>query len=404
MPGERRYVWIVLPDETAAIPCGLLEASMGRRWHFAYGRRYAARRDAISLSPDFPLDTALRGQWLEPLPGDALPAAIADVGPGRWGEYLLEKRLGRPAKPIEGLLATGAARIGALLFSEGPNRPPDLGIGDTLPLERLPDIADSVASLETADDIPQRYRFALERGPSVGGQRPKADFHDAQGQLWIAKFSSHKDHIPDHPRLEAFGLALAAACGIVVPEFKLVSVAERPVLLLKRFDRQADGRREHLLSARTLLSIPESRIDLDGSYPALAETLRRHSQDAADSHRWFDRMVFNILIGNTDDHPLNHLFGWDGQRLRLMPAFDLEACGGRDELRHQMRITPDSLIGDVPAALSVCAEFGLDRRRASARIGQLRQTIAGHWAPLAQRLQCSAAATAVIRRSLRHAD
>ncbi|MHB8471231.1 MAG: HipA domain-containing protein, partial [Gaiellaceae bacterium] len=39
----------------------------------------------------------------------------------------------------------------------------------------------------------------------------------------------------------------------------------------------------------------------------------------------FKRIIFNILIGNTDDHPRNHAAFWDGtsEQLTLTPAYDL---------------------------------------------------------------------------------
>lgn len=204
---DRCYVWFVPPGVTAPVPYGLMQAATNGRWRFAYGRRYAARSDAISIAPDFPLDGASRNAWLDPLPGDALPAPIADVGPGRWADHLLQKRLGRPPTPIEGLLASGPARLGALAFSETRDTPPDTGASGVLPLAQLPALAESVARIETADEIPAAYRFALAHGPSVGGRRPKADFIDEHGQLWIAKLPSRLDTVPDYPRLEAFGLA-----------------------------------------------------------------------------------------------------------------------------------------------------------------------------------------------------
>jgi serine/threonine-protein kinase HipA len=37
----------------------------------------------------------------------------------------------------------------------------------------------------------------------------------------------------------------------------------------------------------------------------------------------FERIVFNIAIGNTDDHARNHAAFWDGHHLELTPAYDL---------------------------------------------------------------------------------
>jgi serine/threonine protein kinase HipA of HipAB toxin-antitoxin module len=34
-------------------------------------------------------------------------------------------------------------------------------------------------------------------------------------------------------------------------------------------------------------------------------------------------LIFNILIGNTDDHARNHAAFWDGENLAFTPAFDI---------------------------------------------------------------------------------
>lgn len=37
----------------------------------------------------------------------------------------------------------------------------------------------------------------------------------------------------------------------------------------------------------------------------------------------FERIVFNIAIGNSDDHARNHAAFWNGTNLELTPAYDL---------------------------------------------------------------------------------
>ena len=67
-------------------------------------------------------------------------------------------------------------------------------------------------------------------------------------------------------------------------------------------------------------------------YPAIAQMLRDSASDGRAAAQWFDRMVFNVAIGNVDDHALNHLFGWNGHHLSLMPAFDLEPQPGAADM------------------------------------------------------------------------
>ena len=37
----------------------------------------------------------------------------------------------------------------------------------------------------------------------------------------------------------------------------------------------------------------------------------------------FGRLVFNVLVGNTDDHARNHAAFWNGRSLTLTPAYDI---------------------------------------------------------------------------------
>lgn len=37
----------------------------------------------------------------------------------------------------------------------------------------------------------------------------------------------------------------------------------------------------------------------------------------------YKRLVFNVIVGNNDDHLRNHSAFWDGQRLTLTPAYDV---------------------------------------------------------------------------------
>ena len=68
------------------------------------------------------------------------------------------------------------------------------------------------------------------------------------------------------------------------------------------------------------------------SYPALARLLRRagvtHNHvNLQDARELFRRMVFNILMDNTDDHEKNHTLlvpqPFDNGHLKLAPAYDL---------------------------------------------------------------------------------
>lgn len=67
------------------------------------------------------------------------------------------------------------------------------------------------------------------------------------------------------------------------------------------------------------------------SYYELLKLLRKYSHDPLqDAGRLFRQMVFNAVVGNTDDHLKNFLMLYDHEQgWRLSPAFDLIPDVGR---------------------------------------------------------------------------
>lgn len=360
-PGEQ-YVWIWLPGSPTPILCGHLRWD-GRAAAFAYVRSYRERAEAIALAPDWRLEEPLGERWF-PAEDDALPGPIADVAPGRWGECVLEKIHGRRLNAFQALIAGNHERTGALEFSDRADTPPTHTHTETA----LDTLAEVVDRLDRGLPVDARSLLIIRHGPSLGGRRPKLTLIH-EGRLWIAKFVSVRDLDELQPRREAFGLMLARAAGIEVPDFQLTEACGKPVLLVQRFDRDREHARHHLLSARSLQNLSERQLLSSASYPAVARVLRRLSDNDAAAAQWFDRMVFNILLGNTDDHALNHLFGWNGRELHLMPAFDLEQQTDTGPLRSQeMIVGHEGKRASYRNAHSAAAEFGLRPTAAQSRI------------------------------------
>jgi serine/threonine-protein kinase HipA len=170
---------------------------------------------------------------------------------------------------------------------------------------------------------------------------------DPVGQLSIAKFPSPTDEWPAI-RWESVALSLAQKAGIQVPTWSLESVADKPVLLLKRFDRAPNGRIP-FISAMSMLGAHERETRC---YLELVDALRRWgARPRQDMHALFRRIVFNILISNTDDHLRNHGFlfpspaGW-----QLSPAYDLNPA----PLDMKPRVlTTEIDFGDATASLAL---------------------------------------------------
>jgi serine/threonine-protein kinase HipA len=228
-------------------------------------------------------------------------------------------------------------------------------------------------------DIPKPLKRLLLRGGSLGGARPKASFAH-EGALWLAKFPAVGDPL-DVQTLEALALGLAANCGIRVPQCMTLPIGRgETAFLSRRFDRFGDNarQRQHFLSAGALLDIPYESSD--GSYLDFARVIRRLSvQPKADLVELFRRMVFNLLIDNTDDHLKNHgMLCVGGDRYVLSPAFDL--VPQLTNLGYQMlSIDGTTQESSLELAINAAPHFDLSEDEAGAIVREMAGVVYGQW-------------------------
>lgn len=203
----------------------------------------------------------------------------------------------------------------------------------------------------------------LRHAASIGGARPKVQLVDGDRKL-IAKFPSPKD-THNVVRGEYLAMRLARIVGLNVATVELARVDNKDVLLVERFDRvrQGDGwRRKAMVSALTIQGLDELGARY-ASYSTLAEVLRHRATDpAGDTKELWSRMLFNILVGNTDDHARNHACFWNGNAIRLTPAYDIDPRPrlGR-EANQAMAVTGNDRRALISSALDGAGAFGLRR-------------------------------------------
>jgi serine/threonine-protein kinase HipA len=108
-------------------------------------------------------------------------------------------------------------------------------------------------------------------------------------------------------------------------------------------------------------------------YPELAQLLRRRGVTDGDAYlgemrELFRRMVFNILIDNTDDHEKNHaLLVTDAGQYALAPAYDVLPSGQALGFQ-QMRVGENEADSTLANAMSMARLFALDRDEAAVEI------------------------------------
>jgi serine/threonine-protein kinase HipA len=210
---------------------------------------------------------------------------------------------------------------------------------------------------------------------------------DKDGHLCIAKFP-HKDDEINTVLWEAVALTLAEKAGIEVSVWRIETILKKPVLLLRRFDR-IKNTRIPFLSAMSMLSAKDNETH---SYLEIADALRRYGAAAKeDQQALWRRIVFNILIANTDDHLRNHAFLYAGPNgWRLSPAYDLNPVPTDIKPRIlSTAITEDDATGDIDLALQVAPHFGLNAKNTKATIDEVKTALAS-WRKVAAKLGLSA--------------
>lgn len=293
-------------------------AGNGRgRGAFRYDREYLERDDAFALDPvSLPLKP---DSFAIDHPG--VFGVFEDSLPDDWGRRLLVRKhqIPRHEQNLPNLLlALGNTGLGALSFTDhGKPHPPSSDIS----ILHLSTLVTAAVMFERGEIRDTDISLLLSAGSSPGGARPKAMvFDEAESVHYLAKFPSIKDQV-DVVGIEAATMNLAAKAGLTVPPTRLVQCAGRSVLLVLRFDVIPGGRR-HMISFQTLLKA-QGYYQL--RYQDLLDIVRKYSNGPReDAERLYRQMVFNALIGNTDDHLKNFWMVHDREQgWRLSPAFDL---------------------------------------------------------------------------------
>jgi serine/threonine-protein kinase HipA len=186
-------------------------------------------------------------------------------------------------------------------------------------------------------------------------------------------------------------LTLARACGLVTAESRVVDVAGRDVLLVKRFDRErtdAGYRRARMVSALTLLRAEDTYQSRDKwSYVLLAEELRRVCAEPRKSTaELFRRMCFNALISNVDDHPRNHAALARAADWSLSPAYDLTPAVPVSLERRDlaMECGDAGRYANAENLLSQSARFLLDVGEARSLVDAMEAQVRGTWYAVAR--------------------
>ena len=412
--GNVLEVWL---DCELGPPClvGTLAHDRGQiRFHYEPSWLRDAR--AFALDPDLSLDD----HPFFPKPELSNFGVFLDSSPDRWGQTLMKRREALQAKDEKRTPRTLYAwdfligvqdftRQGALRFRLAGT---DEFLGNQKmaappisTLQELEAVAYQLSSrrIDDFDALRKWLAVLVAPGASLGGARPKANFTETDGSLWIGKFPARDDD-RDVGAWEWVVHGLATKAGIDVPPAKMFRLNnDFHTFCVQRFDR-FKGARRFYASAMTLLRKEHSE---GTSYLELAQFLRSKGDAEhadADLEQLFRRVAFNVAVGNRDDHLRNHGFVLGTTGWRLAPAFDVNP--NIDKAEHFLNIDDTDNRPSLDTVLSTAEFYGLMPDRAKRVVNEIAN-IVGNWQDAAQRAGIAAGdveitATAFSAHSVHH--
>lgn len=384
-------VWTWLPGSDT--PVHAADLAIERAARFSYRPEYLDRAEALPLDP-VALRLVRSARGIAVGAADGLPGVLRDAKPAGYGADRLIAHAGRELSPLE-LLERGVPDgVGAVEVCTNIERKIDW---KPKGLEELRPFAEALDAATPASRALRRLHEDLDT--SAGGERPKATLvHD--GRLWLAKMQDRGDR-PAMPAREFVTMRLAAMAGLHVAPVVLHTFGAHQVLLVERFDRTGNPFRPNrslFASAHTVLRLPLDAVrgDPRRSYLNFGDALRvwaRGRDDLGEQLReLWQRMAFNALVGNIDDHPLNHGLLHDGslQRgWRLAPAFDITpamskaARASDEEPVLSMATSADgSARAGADRLIAAAAHFGVDTVAATAWLASTARLVSQAWEAL----------------------
>ena len=320
-------------------------------------------QNGFSISPlILPLKSGVFTSKWEPF--DGLFGVFNDSLPDGWGRLLIDRLLREqginPAElfPLDWLCIIGPKTMGALTYK--PSQPIGKEEADKS-LSYLEKETQKILNDEPSNDL----STLVAKGGSSGGARPKV-LLTINGEEWLIKFRNNQDPL-NIGEIEYKYSLLAKKAGLIMPETRLF---EGKYFGVKRFDRISQ-KRIHMHTAAGLLNANFRLPSLD--YKTLIEATLFLTHDMLEAEKMFRLMVFNVLIGNKDDHAKNFSFIYNEGKWQVSPAYDIVPCEGFNG-QHTTTVLGQGL-PNTEDMLELAKQTGLDLNKAKQIIEQVKEVL-----------------------------
>lgn len=303
-------------------------------WQFEYSQEWQSSIFGYDLSPALPRATLLHADGASNRP---VQWYFDNLLPEEELRSVLAKDARINAEDAFALLAYYGAESAGSLILRDPASPVSVDHGVVpLPLEELNRRILNLPNVPLTNEAPKRMSLA-------GAQHKMlAVFQD--GKLYEPMPATPSTHIlkPNHQGgaypasavNEYFAMRLAKEVGLDVPNVHLL-YAPQPAYLIDRFDRSypegqgkqdvlaADAKRRHVIDTCQLLNKSRGFKYKSADIATLTEAIEHCRGKAATRLKLYRWLVFNIIIGNSDNHLKNISFTVEARGINLAPAYDI---------------------------------------------------------------------------------
>lgn len=376
------FDWLDKPLSIGELSCDSVRGS--ETYGFSFDKEWLAKYGDIFLSEDLQNYTGIQYTRSE----HDIFACFSDALPDRWGRTLLnrreqiaaadEKRAVRRLSSFDYLMGIDdVSRMGGFRFADESggkfiNCEASLRVPPLANVRELMHAAHEIEASEEKHLLPSKKWLAqlLHPGTSIGGARPKASVIDEDGSLTVVKFPSRKDDY-DVAQWEHFCHIMGRKVGLNVAETRTINGEEYHILLSKRFDRTADGRRIHFASALTLLGLTDGDNASTGyGYTDIVDFIIQHGSNVEQNlEELYRRVAFYIIVGNSDDHFRNHGFLLTRKGWELSPAYDINPTLSDNQ---NLLINRSTNVSDLNILLESAGDYMLSSEKAEKIITEVK--------------------------------
>ena len=372
---------------------------------FSYDESYLVKSDAVPISISLPLKE-------EPFNSQSTKCFFDGLLPEGFLRRTVAQKLHSDENDYITILSIlGRECLGAILIQDDKIVDSSMGY-EKLDPEQVKRLAAEGAS-KAAELITKTHLSLTGASGKVGLYRDR-DF------WYLPKGSAPSTHIvkQSHVRLndivvnEQLSLMTANAMGIDIPESQIINVGKGSdaeiLFATTRYDRAVSDHpkmidklpapyRLHQEDFAQALGIPASEKyeqEDRGYLKRIFELIRQNSADPlTDQRRMWDRIIFHLMIGNTDAHIKNASLLYDEtlREIRLAPAYDIISTAIYDESTREMPffIGGEYILDKIGKEhLEKAAETaGIGRKMAMSRLGEMQNSFEAALNASADRLQ-----------------